>query len=391
MPPKVLFLFLLLLLLGCFVARAGGPDRKLQKQAVAVLRAQVLAEAAWALQQAPGTVTSAHSPRSAGGPHDFFSEGDYWWPDPATPAGPYVQRDGQTNPDNFVAHRVAMIRFSRIIGALASAYQLTHDPTYVRHALVHLRAWFTDPATLMNPSLLYAQAISGRFIGRGIGIIDTIQLMEVAQGVLVMEPALGASDLAGIKSWFAQYLTWLTTHPYGQDEMKAANNHGTCWVMQVAAFARLTGNQELLTFCRERYKTVLLPSQMAADGSFPLETKRTKPYGYSLFNLDAMTMICQILSTPQDNLWTYQTADGRSIRRGIEYLYPYVKDKSAWPFPKDVMYWENWPVAQPFLVLGAVQFANKDWFATWQHLDHQPEVPEVVRNLPVRHPLLWLP
>ncbi|UOQ82636.1 hypothetical protein MUN83_07725 [Hymenobacter sp. 5414T-23] len=68
-----------------------------------------------------------------------------------------------------------------------------------------------------------------------------------------------------------------------------------------------------------------------------------------------------------------------------------MKDKSAWPFPKDVMYWENWPVAQPFLVLGAVQFANKDWFATWQHLDHQPEVPEVVRNLPVRHPLLWLP
>ncbi|WP_245326311.1 alginate lyase family protein [Hymenobacter wooponensis] len=380
-----------MLLLGCFVARAGGPDRTLQQQAVAVLRAQVLAEATWALQQAPQTVTSSHSPRSTGGPHDFFSEGDYWWPDPANPAGPYVQRDGQTNPDNFVAHRLAMIRFSRIIGALASAYQLTHDPKYVRHALVHLRAWFTDSATLMNPSLLYAQAISGRFTGRGIGIIDTIQLMEVAQGVLVMAPVLGASDLAGIKSWFAQYLTWLTTHPYGQDEMKAVNNHGTCWVMQVAAFARLTGNQELLTFCRERYKTVLLPSQMAADGSFPLETKRTKPYGYSLFNLDALTMICQILSTPQDNLWAYHTADGRGIRRGIEYLYPYVKDKTTWPFPQDVMYWENWPVAQPFLVLGAVQFANKDWFATWQRLDHQPEVAEVVRNLPIRHPLLWLP
>ena len=28
------------------------------------------------------------SPRSAGGKHDFFSEGDYWWPDPANPDGP---------------------------------------------------------------------------------------------------------------------------------------------------------------------------------------------------------------------------------------------------------------------------------------------------------------
>jgi hypothetical protein len=285
-----------------------------------------------------------------------------------------------------------MIRFSRIIGALASAYKLTGDEKYVRHALVHLRAWFTDSATLMNPALLYAQAISGRFTGRGIGIIDTIQLMEVAQGVLVMQAAqgVGNEDWAGIKRWFAQYLTWLTTHPYGKDEMNAANNHGTCWVMQVAAFARLTGDQEMLRFCRERYKTVLLPTQMAANGSFPLETKRTKPYGYSLFNLDAMTMICQILTDEQESLWLFQTPDGRSIRKGIEFLYPFVADKSAWPFPKDVMYWENWPVAQPFLVLGAAQFSNREWLATWRGLEHRPQVEEVVRNLPVRNPLIWL-
>ncbi|WP_375435927.1 alginate lyase family protein [uncultured Hymenobacter sp.] len=384
--------YLVLLLLASFLSEARRPDRKLERQAVEVLRAQVLKQAAWALQQAPVTVTSSTSPRSAGGPHDFFSEGDYWWPDPANPTGPYIQRDGLTNPDNFVAHRQAMIRFSRIIGALASAYQLTHDAQYARHALVHLRAWFTDPATRMNPSLQYAQAIMGSFTGRGIGIIDTIQLMEVAQGVLVLEQAkaINSQDLMGIKNWFAQYLTWLTTHQYGKDEMNAANNHGTCWVMQVAAFARLTGNQQLLTFCRERYKTVLLPTQMAADGSFPLETKRTKPYGYSLFNLDAMTMICQILSDKRENLWVYQTPDGRGIRRGIEYLYPYVADKQTWPSAKDVMYWDNWPVAQPFLVLGAVQFGNKEWFATWQRLEHAPEVEEVIRNLPVRNPLIWL-
>src|SRR5688572_31437942 len=32
------------------------------------------------LNEAPITVTAAISPRSAGGKHDFFSEGDYWWP-----------------------------------------------------------------------------------------------------------------------------------------------------------------------------------------------------------------------------------------------------------------------------------------------------------------------
>ncbi|UOQ74128.1 alginate lyase family protein [Hymenobacter cellulosilyticus] len=378
--------------MGQSAETVGKPDNKLRRQAIETLRRQVLTQAAWALQQQPVTVTASTSPRSAGTAHDFFSEGDYWWPDPQNPAGPYIQRDGLTNPDNFVAHRQAMIRFSRIIGALASAYELTHDEQYARHALLHLRAWFLDPATLINPSLNFAQAIKGRFTGRGIGVIDTIQLMEVAQGVLVLQSskAFGKDDVAGIKSWFAQYLTWLTMHQYGKDEMNAQNNHGTCWVMQVAAFARLTGNQELLDFCRTRYKTVLLPTQMAANGSFPLETKRTKPYGYSLFNLDAMTMICQILSTPANDLYAYQTPDGRGIRRGIEYLYPFVADKSKWPFPQDVMYWDNWPVAQPFLVFGAVQFKQPDWLQTWQRLDHQPEVEEVIRNLPVRNPIIWL-
>jgi len=49
---------------------------------------------------------------------------------------------------------------------------------------------------------------------------------------------------------------------------------------------------------------VIVANQVAADGSFPQELRRTKPYGYSLFNLEAMAMICQILSTREDNLWT---------------------------------------------------------------------------------------
>src|SRR3546814_1544363 len=97
---------------------------------------------------------------------------------------------------------------------------------------------------------------------------------------------------------------------------------------------------------------------MAEDGSFPLELERTKPYGYSLFNLDAMATICQILSVPEDNLWDYEAPNGQSIKKGVEFLYPYVADKTSWPYDPDVMYWDNWPVAHPFLVFGAVAFEN---------------------------------
>jgi hypothetical protein len=285
-----------------------------------------------------------------------------------------------------------MIRLSQVVGALASAYILTNDAKYIRHALLHCRAWFVDTATRMNPNLLFAQAIKGRATGRGIGIIDAIQLMEVVQGLTAMQdaPVMDRSLLNDIRKWFDEFLQWLTTHPYGKDEMNAANNHGTCWVMQAAAFSKFTGNDKLIQFCIDRYKNVLLPGQMAADGSFPQELRRTKPYGYSIFNLDAMATICQVLSSEKDNLWDYQTADGRSIRKGIEYLYPFIRDKTRWPLKPDVMYWENWPVAQPFLVFGADTYKNKEWLDTWKQLDHSPVVEEVIRNLPVRNPLIWV-
>jgi len=367
-------------------------DAPIKQQVTATLRQSILKEADWALKQQPVTVTAESCPRSAGGKHDFYSEGDYWWPDEKNPNGPYIQKDGLTNPQNFTAHRLAMIRLSRIVGVLASAYQLTHDKKYVQQALKQLKAWFINPETLMNPNLQYAQAIKGVATGRGIGIIDTIQLMEVVKGVEAMQGAgvISNSDLKAIQNWFSQYLTWLTTHRYGKDEMNAKNNHGTCWVMQAACFALFTRNEEVINFCSNRYKEVLLPGQMATDGSFPLELKRTKPYGYSIFNLDAMTTICQLLSTPKNNLWTYETPDGRSIKKGIAYLYPYLKDKSQWPFQHDVMHWDSWPVAQPSLVFGAAAYQNTQWLNTWKTLEHEPTNEEIIRNLPVRHPLIWL-
>lgn len=362
------------------------------RKATQILKKDILNRAEWALRQPPITVTSARCERSAGGLHDFYSEGDYWWPNPDDPNGPYIQRDGQTNPQNFTAHRQAMVRFSQIIGSLASAYRITKDEKYVKHAFTHLRAWFVDPNTLMNPSLLYAQAIKGRATGRGIGIIDMIQMMEVAQGIRVMEKAkvVDPQELQSIKNWFAQYLTWVTTHQYGIDEREAKNNHGTCWVMQVAVFAKLTQNQNLIEYCKNRYKTVLLPNQMEADGSFPLELRRTKPYGYALFNLDAMTTLCHVLSDKRENLWDFRLLDGRQLKKAVEFMYPFVADKSTWTYPKDVMYWEEWPVAQPFLIFAYQHYGQKKWLDTWSKLEHFPQVEEVVRNLPVRNPLIWL-
>lgn len=386
---KIVFISFSLLLFGCASKKENRIENFVTK-ANAILKEQVLAEAEKALLEEPITVTNAFSPRSTGGKHDFYSEGDYWWPDEKNPDAPYVQKDGLTNPENFVAHRLAMIRLCKIVGALASAYKLTSEEKYAKQASKHLEAWFINSETKMNPNLQFAQAIKGRFTGRGIGIIDTIHLMDVAQGTLVLQNKLDKSVFEGVQKWFSEYLNWMMTNQNGKDEMNAKNNHGTCFVMQVASFAKLTNNKELLSFCSTRYKTVLLPNQMAQDGSFPLEMSRTKPYGYALFNLDAMVTLCQILSTKEDNLWEFTTADGLNIKKGIEFMYPFVADKSKWTLQPDVMYWDEWPVAQPAFVFGANAYKNEDWFAVWEKLEHNPQVQEVVRNLAVKNPIIWM-
>lgn len=344
------------------------------------------------LDSLPVTVTANLCERSAGSIHDFYSEGDYWWPDPQSPDGPYIQRDGETNPGNFVAHRLSMVRFSRIVGMQTSAYLLTGDQKFAKAIQKHLEAWFINPETRMNPTLLYVQAIKGRFTGRGIGIIDAIHLIEVARSVEILEQknALSTDVITGVKIWFGILVNWLTTHQYGIDEMNAKNNHGTCWVMQTAMFARLAGNQKVLDFCRERFKTVLLPGQMAADGLFPLELKRTKPYGYSLFNLDAFFTTAKILSTPQENLFNFTTPEGFNLSKGAEFLFPFVADKSKWPYPPDVMYFDEWPVRHPFLLFAGEAYNNIKYLDLWRSLEGYPTIPEVIRNFPVRNPLLWL-
>lgn len=358
-------------------------------------RDRILLAANEYLTQPPITVTAYTSSRSQGGLHDYFSEGDYWWPNPKDPAGPYIRRDGYSNPANFNAHREALIRLSIQVPALVAAYLITHDRRYAHHAVLHLRAWFLDPATSMNPSLTYAQAIQGITPGRGIGIIDTIHLIEVTRAARHLEKAgvLSDAETDGLKKWFAQYLNWMQTSKNGKEEEAARNNHGSCWVAQAAAFAAFTSDPVALALCRERFKTELLPAQLGPDGSFPLELARTKPYNYSLFNLDILAIICRIAGdahASSGDLWQFTAPHGQQFKKAVEFMYPYIKDKKLWPYKQDVEYFDDLPNRQPSLLFAGLAYQEPKYIELWRTLRPDPTTPEILRNFPVRQPLLWV-
>jgi hypothetical protein len=356
-------------------------------------RERILKAAAIALSQAPVTITAYPAKLSQGGLNDFYSNGDYWWPNLAKPDGlPYIKRDGESNPENFSQNRLAVNTLRDSVAALGAAYFVTSQDRYVEKALEFLKVFFLDAKTRMNPNLDYAQAVPGVSPGRGIGVIDALHLIEVPVAIKVLEKskAFPAETATALRAWFSELLHWMDDSKNGKEEARAKNNHAVAFYLQFAGYASSVGDNAKLERCRKEYKEVFVPNQMAPDGGCPLELARTKPYGYSIFQLDNMTMLCHVLSTEADNLWTFQLSDGRGIRKALEFLYPFLADKSKLSLAPDVQAWEGWPARHPSLLFGGRALGEKRYLELWQKLPADPVDPEVQRNIGLPQPILWI-
>jgi hypothetical protein len=346
--PRALTLLALLLFLRPATA-ADAPPRVFLSDPAALAKAKIQingdlkpaldrlkADADKALQAKPASVMDKKLTPASGDKHDYMSVGPYWWPDPSKPDGlPYINKDGQTNParGNADTDAGAMGRTVNAATTLAQAYYFTGDDRYAAHAAKLLRTWFLDPATRMNPNLNYAQAIPGRVTGRGIGIIDTVNFVPLvdAIGLLHGSKDWTANDQNGMVAWFDAYLTWLQTSRNGLDEAKAKNNHGTWYDAQICAFALFVNKPELARQTAESAKAKRIDVQIEPDGSMPLEMKRTNSLSYTFYNLTAFYNLARLAEHVGVDLWTYQSADGRGLRKATDYLAPYLDAAKPWP------------------------------------------------------------
>ncbi len=353
----------------------------------------IVSRADAAMSVPPPHITDSRALHSEGGIHDFYSNGDYWWKNPDTPNGlPFIRRDGMSNPDNFCDHRLALRRMRTAVADLAAGYKITGNEAYAERAARLLYDFFLAPETYMAPHLKYAQAIPGICSGRGIGIIDTLHLTEIPFAVkaLSSSPAMTAELKEGVYKWFSEYLSFMNTHSNGIEERDCHNNHAVCWHVQALSFALFTDNKEIADECIQRYKTVLLPNQMRADGGFTDELGRTKPYGYSIFVLDNMVTLVHLASLIGEDLWSFTLSDGRSIMRGLEFLMPYLEDKSKWFLLPDVEHFDAWPARASFMVFAGLHTGQTRYSELYMRLPTEATDSEVRRNLAIRQPILMI-
>jgi len=288
-----------------------------------------------ALKAGPFSVMDKPFTPPSGDKHDYMSLGPYWWPDPTKPDGlPYIQKDGEVNPEGDSYDRVPLTRMTTAVDTLALAYYLTSDERYGDHAARLIRVWFLDEATRMNPHLQYGQAVPGRTEGRGIGIIDTAQLCRLvdAVGMLAGSRSWTEVDQQGIEAWFRNYLQWLRESRHGQDENRAPNNHGTWYDVQVVSFALFVDRPEIAREVLQSVPARRIATQIEPDGRQPLELARTRSWDYSVMNLQGMFNLAILGQRVGVDLWQAETTDGRSIRKALEWLIPYATGEKKWTY-----------------------------------------------------------
>ena len=290
-----------------------------------------------ALRVGPFSVMQKKTFPPSGDKHDYLSMAPYWWPDSTKANGiPYIRRDGVMNPQTRIDHDG--LRFGAMtdaVEALSLAYWFTGDEKYAARAALLVRVWFIDPATRMNPNLRFAQAILGVSEGRGIGILDLRAFSHLVDALRIIEssPSWPNSEKAAFSKWCTEYLTWLRESANGKDERGEKNNHGTLYDMQVASIALYVGDSAIARDVLIKSARARVDSQIAADGSQPLELERTRPIHYSLFNLDAFTQLAEMGRHVGADLWHYRNQKGGSIEAGLRFVAPYASGTRTWSKP----------------------------------------------------------
>lgn len=316
-------------------SRVASGDKKIQP----ALK-KLIGDADRALKAKPVSVMEKTKIAASGDKHDYLSTAPYFWPDPKSSNGlPYIRRDGHVNPEahNQASDSPRMARMANTVYTLALAYSLTGKEVYAEKAAQHLRVWFFDPATRMNPNFNHAQAIPGVNNGRGIGMIESRSLTSVMDGACLLAASKHwpPEDQTALVRWIRDFLEWAQTSKNGRDERAARNNHGSFFDMQTTHMALFTGQEELARTILESAKTNRIASQFKPDGSQPLELAREDSFGYSRFNLDALFDLATLGDHLGVDLWHFESPEGASLKKGLDFLLPYAEDaRKPWPYER---------------------------------------------------------
>lgn len=289
-----------------------------------------------ALSRAPYSVVDKPVAPPSGSKHDFYSQAPYYWPNPNTDNGlPYIHKDGRGNPEiSKFKDNAYLNQTARDVKALGLAYFKTDDIKYANKAAELTKVFLLNEDTKMNPNFNYGQFVPGQNNGRAMVFADTYYLIDLIDGIQLIEGtgAWSVEDMAKLKKWFSELVTWMTSSPVGKSGQKQSNNIGTLYDLQLIGYSIFVGNDDLARRTIENSIIARIDQQIDEEGGQPYELKRASSWGYSVKNLDALFNVASLSEKVGIDLWNYRSPNGKSIKRAFDFMLPYAEGKKEWEY-----------------------------------------------------------
>ncbi|KAJ7720916.1 chondroitin AC/alginate lyase [Mycena metata] len=301
----------------------------------------------------PWSVTTKAIVAPSGDKHDYMSWAPYWWPN-CTGVGntteltpqqiwvtcPYVNRDGQFNPDRLTINDIGgffNLSDAVLYNALAFSFENKSSSVYSQNIVKFIDAWFLNNDTYMNPNLNYAQMNRGPTgqVGTHTGVLDLKGMVKIVSGILILRKR-NCTDWTTeidtqLNAWTTKYIAWLETNKLGIDECASLNNHGSFCFNQLAALKLLVNDVPGSVNTSNTFFHGIYQGQINSTGDQPFEASRTHPYHYRNYNLGAMITNARLLkyADPTSNPWNITTKDGTTIQDALNMVMTVDPSKSG--------------------------------------------------------------
>lgn len=350
---KRLSLFLLLVL--CAVEYAGAQllydknvlaknKAKIQDEYYNAAYKKLIKYADTMLPQQAESVMDKSKVASSGNKHDYCSLSYYAWPDESKPNQlPYVIKDGVPNPEYKEYDYDRLVRLSDRINTLALAWYFSGEKKYAEKAIELVKVWFINKKTKMNPNLNYCQVCPGKNGGMGNNVLDGTMIADILNGIVLLEYYEGFSkqDQKALKKWVKAFSKQIQKTDWGKKNLQNNNNQGIAYDRQLLTYWSFIGERNDKRKNISGFNQRRLFKQLAADGSQPQETCRTRGYHYSWYNIHFISEFLIIAKNQNERIDQQVSDSGLSFYSAIDFLIPYLgKPKSAWQF-QEISNWDD--------------------------------------------------
>jgi hypothetical protein len=286
--------------------------------------ARVVVDRAKGYLAAPiSTVTDKPAFPQGAGRNDYVSIARY---EREQVGGAWVVRDGvehpaaaRGTPEAAAFDRYRLQDMIDAVTALALGAHLSGDGALGTRAAEHVRAWFLDPVSRMNPNMRFAQIVpNGPADNNGRGVVDFRDFWALGDALRLLARigALNVEEEAQLKGWFRAFLGDLSNRG---GLVGNGSNIGVWHDVLFASVAAYADELAALGAILSR-APLRIHRQIHPWGAQPAEVGRAAPLHYGLFGLQAMIALAWIGRSYGLDLWKYAGANHRSIPMAARFI-----------------------------------------------------------------------